>query len=146
MKAELGRQGLLALCVAFTAVGPELAAAEKQSDRAGTPVMVIGRVGYLSEWEVSAAASAVAHGQGAYSGTLALKHVGACTVNGPVTKSGDIRFWREGLFRSEIVGTMNFADERCTFRVLSAAPHGGYLRCGAAGGVPLTLEVKWAGE
>ena len=109
--------------------------------RAGD-VAVTGRVGYLSEWEITATTHATAAGRRTeFVGPLVMKHDGLCAVNGPVEKSGEIRFWRTGLLSPEIAGVLTLGDKQCTFEAREAT-HNGLLKCPGKGGVPLSLKVE----
>ena len=102
---------------------------------------VSGRLGYLSEWEIAATAHATGTGrQTAFAGPLVIKHVGVCTPNGAVEKSGEIRFQRTGLLSSRIEGVFTFEDEQCTFEAREAT-HEGVMKCPNKGGVPLSLKI-----
>jgi hypothetical protein len=110
--------------------------------RAGD-VAVTGQAGYLSEWEITATAHATTTGQRTeFAGPLVMKHVGVCTINGPVEKSGEIQFRRTGFLSSWIEGRLTFADELCTFRLRDGAPHEGIMECPRTRGVPLSLKVE----
>ena len=110
--------------------------------RAGD-VAVTGRVGYLSEWEITATAHATATGRRTeFTGPLMMKHIGVCTINGPVEKSGEIQFRRTGFLSSWIEGRLTFADEQCTFRVRDGTTHVGVMECPGTRGVPLSLKVE----
>jgi hypothetical protein len=109
--------------------------------RAGD-VAVSGRIGYLSEWEITATAHATeAGGRKEFAGPLVMKHDGACAVNGPVEKSGEIRFWHTGLLSPGIAGVLTWAEEQCTFEARDAT-HNGVMKCPGKGGVPLSLKVE----
>ena len=104
-------------------------------------VAVTGRVGYLSEWEITATAHAAATGrQTEFAGPLVMKHVGVCSPNGAVEKSGEIRFRRTGLPTARIEGTLTFAGEQCAFETRETT-HEGIMRCPGKGGVPISLNV-----
>jgi len=104
-------------------------------------MVVTGRVGYLSEWEIAATARATGTGQlTEYAGPLVAKHVGSCTPNGSVEQSGEIRFRRTGFLSSRIEGVLTLWDEQCAFEV-RAATHEGLVKCPNKGGVPLRLKI-----
>lgn len=71
-----------------------------------------------------------------------MKHIGVCTINGPVEKSGEIQFRRTGFLSSWIEGRLTFADEQCTFRVRDGTTHEGVMECPGTRGVPLSLKVE----
>lgn len=108
-----------------------------------TEVAIKGQAGYLSEWEVTAQARQITTGERAeFAGPLTMKHVGLCTVNGPVEKSGEIRLRRTGLIMSGIEATLTFGEERCTFAASGAKTYDGVMHCPGTRGVPLSLQVK----
>jgi len=105
-------------------------------------VAVTGRAGYLSEWEVTGKAHTTTTGQRTeFAGPLVMKHVGLCTTNGPVEKSGEIRFRRTGFLSSRIEGLLTFVGEKCTFTA-RAATYEGIMQCPGTRGVPLSLKVE----
>jgi hypothetical protein len=105
-------------------------------------VKVTGRVGYLSEWEITATAHATTTGRRTeFAGPLVMKHIGVCTINGAVEKSGEIRFWRTGFLSSRIEGVLTLEDEQCTFEAREATDEG-VMKCPRKGGVPLSLTVE----
>lgn len=96
----------------------------------------------MSEWEITGAArSATADRRTEFSGSMVIKHTGACTANGPVEKAGEIRFRRTGLLSSRIEGVITLADEQCAFEVREST-HDGLMRCLGKGAVPISLEVR----
>lgn len=106
-------------------------------------VTIAGQAGYLSEWEVTARAREITiGGRTEFSGPLTMRHVGLCTVNGPVEKSGEIRFRQTGLIASGIEATLIFGEERCTFAASGARTYDGVMQCPGTRGVPLSLRVK----
>lgn len=106
-------------------------------------VAVTGRAGYLSEWEVTGKAHATTIGQRKeFAGPLVMKHVGLCTTNGPVEKSGEIRFHHAGLLSSRIEGLLTFAGEQCTFSARAGATYEGVMQCPGTRGVPFSLKVE----
>jgi hypothetical protein len=105
-------------------------------------VAVTGQVGYLYEWEITAKAHVtVTGGRTEFAGPLVMKHIGTCSPNGAVERSGEIRFWRAGLISSRIEGVLTLADEQCAFEAREAT-HEGVLKCPRKGGVPLSLKVE----
>lgn len=110
---------------------------------AGDDVAVTGRAGYLSEWEVTGKAHATTAGQQTeFAGPLVMKHIGLCTTNGPVEKSGEIRFRRTGFLTSRIEGQLSFADEKCTFTAREGTTYDGIMQCPGTRGVPFSLKVE----
>jgi hypothetical protein len=127
--------GLARLAAAIMLASPAAAGAME--------VAVTGQAGYLSEWEVTARARQITNGSRVeYAGPLVMKHVGLCTADGPVEKSGEIRFRRTGLMVSGIEATLSFGEERCTFAGSGAKTYDGVMHCPGTRGVPLSLQVK----
>jgi hypothetical protein len=90
---------------------------------------VAGRVGYLSEWGITATVRNTANGrQSEFAGPLVMKHIGFCASNRTEEKSGEIRFWRTDSPTSTIEGVLTFADEQCTFETQTAT-HDGIMYC-----------------
>jgi hypothetical protein len=79
------RQTLPCLCLLAAAVLAAAAPAQARTLR------IDGKSGYLSEWEVKAEVTAtVARGREEFSGPVTLRHVGVCSPNGAVEKSGTL--------------------------------------------------------
>jgi hypothetical protein len=132
MKAKLTILALAAAAYPFA-----LAAAAHAGD-----VAVTGKLGFMGEWEVKANARDIASGRRAeFSGPLTLIHVGLCSVNGPVEKSGEIRLRRAGLIWSRIEATLNFDGKQCTFAARGTKTFDGTLQC-PGGGIPLQLQIN----
>jgi hypothetical protein len=110
---------------------------------AADDVVITGRAGYISEWEITARAYATTTRQRTeFAGPLVMKHVGLCTINGPVEKSGEIRFRRIGFISSGIEATLTFGDEQCTFTANGGDTLDGIMQCPGTRGVPLSLKVN----
>lgn len=107
-----------------------------------TPLQVSGKAGYLSEWEVTATASPQGAGSREFSGPLLVKHIGLCSANGPVEKSGEIKLKMTGLSRSTVDATLTFGGQTCTFRAFRADTVEGTMDCPDTRGVPITLTIK----
>lgn len=103
---------------------------------------VTGKLGFMGEWEVKASARDLATGRRAeFSGPLTLKHIGLCSVNGPIEKSGEIRLRRAGLIWSSIEATLSFDGKQCTFAARGTKTYEGTLQC-PSGGIPLRLQIN----
>ena len=97
----------------------------------------------MSEWEITARAHATAtRRRTEFTGPLVMKHVGLCTINGPVEKSGTITFWRTGFISSGIKATLTFGDEQCTFAATGGDTLDGVMQCPRTEGVPLSLKMN----
>jgi hypothetical protein len=111
-------------------------------------LQIVGTAGYLSEWEIKASADPDAAG-GEHRGPISWKHVGLCTANGPVEKSGNLKFRISGWGPfSRIDATMSFEQTECTYSGSyasggsSAAGSRGTMDCSDAKGIPITLTIK----
>jgi hypothetical protein len=107
-----------------------------------TSLQVSGKAGYLSEWEVTATANPQGTGVREFSGPLLVKHIGLCSPNGPVEKSGEIKLKMTGLSRSTIDATLTFGGQTCTLRAFRADTVEGTMDCPDTRGVPITLTIK----
>ena len=97
----------------------------------------------MSEWEITASAHATTAGRRTeFAGPLVMKHVGLCTANGPLEKSGTIKFWRTGFISSGIEATLTFGNKRCTFVAMGGNTLDGIMQCPGTHGVPLRLKVN----
>lgn len=116
---------------------PSMTAAARADD-----IAVTGKLGFMGEWELKARAHDIAAGRRAeFSGPLTLTHVGLCTANGPVEKSGEIRLRRAGLIWSSIEATLSFDGKQCTFAAHGSKNYEGTLQC-PNGGIPLRLQIN----
>jgi hypothetical protein len=105
-------------------------------------LQLVGTAGYLSEWQVSALVSEGSSGD-ALVGHISWKHIGLCTVNGPVEKTGEIRLKISGWGPlSRIDATMSFEQAQCTYSGSFRDGTKGTMDCTDARGIPLTLSVK----
>lgn len=105
-------------------------------------LQIVGTAGYLSEWEIKASADPDSAG-GEHRGPISWKHVGLCTANGPVEKSGNIKFRISGWGPfSRIDATMSFERTECTYSGAFAAGTRGTMDCSDAKGIPITLTIR----
>lgn len=110
---------------------------------AAASLTVTGRAGYLSEWELSATAEErTVAGKKEFSGPLTLKHVGVCSANGPVEKTGEIHLRMSGLFSPRLKATLKFEGVECTVSGTRSDIFDGDMNCSDARVVPLSLSVK----
>jgi hypothetical protein len=107
-------------------------------------LQIVGTAGYLSEWGVTATAEIDASAPaGEHRGPISWKHVGLCSVNGPVEKSGDIKFKISGWGPfTRIDATMSFDRIQCTYSGSFSGETRGTMDCSDAKGIPLTLTIK----
>jgi hypothetical protein len=106
-------------------------------------VAVTGQAGFMGEWELTAnARETTIGGRRNFSGPLTLRHVGLCTINGPVEKSGEITFRRTGLVWSGIEATLSFDGKQCTFAASGTKTYDGVMQCPGTRGIPLSLRLQ----
>ena len=105
---------------------------------------IVGTAGYLSEWELNAEVAPQPGGSGqAFSGSVRMKHVGLCTVNGPVEKSGKLTLQMNqsaGSSRLQAVLLLDDGD-RCSYVGPWSGRSTGTMDCSEGKGIPLTLSV-----
>lgn len=105
---------------------------------------VDGKSGYLSEWEVKAEVTGtMSDGREEFSGPITLRHVGICTPNGAVEKSGTIRFHiSKSLWSSQIQATLLIDGAQCTYKAKLSDGSSGFMDCPGGTAIPLTLSVQ----
>jgi hypothetical protein len=103
-----------------------------------------GKAGYLSEWELSGAMTRKGSPGGReFSGRLAWKHVGICSVSGPQERSGDIDLRIRSSGSSErIEATLSFDGARCTYSQRFSGTSSGYMECSGGQSVPLSISIR----
>jgi hypothetical protein len=108
------------------------------------PLRVTGTAGYLSEWELQGDVTENTPGAGKeFSGPLTWKHVGLCTVNGPLQKTGKIHFQIFGSgASSRIDATLWLDGAQCKYSGALSDRSTGLMDCARAEGVPLTLSLR----
>jgi hypothetical protein len=104
---------------------------------------IIGTAGYLSEWELNAeVAPRLDGGVQEFSGPMHMKHVGLCTVNGPVEKSGKLTLWiSPGSTRLRATLSLNGGDQ-CSYAGQWSGTSTGTMDCSRGKGIPLTLSAE----
>src|SRR5262249_2239844 len=92
---------------------------------------IVGTAGYLAGWEPNADVSGEAGvARGEFSGPISLKHVGMCTVNGPVVKDGNIKLTISGWGPlARLSATMTFQQTQCTYSGSYTDPSKGTMDC-----------------
>jgi hypothetical protein len=105
---------------------------------------VDGKSGYLSEWEVKAEVTAtVSRGREEFSGPVTLRHVGLCSPNGAVEKSGTIKFHiSKSLWSSQIHAKLLIDGAQCTYNAKLSEGTSGFMDCPGGTAIPLTLSVQ----
>jgi hypothetical protein len=100
---------------------------------------VLGQVGVLGEWELTANITATGTRK-QFSGPLVMKHVGICTVDGPEEKTGEIQLQFFG--SSRIKATLMVAGVTCTYAGRKSDSFSGVMRCPDQRDVPLLMWLK----
>jgi len=109
-----------------------------------TPVMaeprqVIGYLGVLGEWELTAVVEPATGRAGELAGPATMTHVGICTQDGPERKSGDIKVQ---LSASRLSATLSFAGVECTYSATLSDAYKGQMICPDRPALPLMLWLR----
>ena len=107
-------------------------------------LQVSGSTGYLSEWELSGVVTQTpTSGGNEFFGPLIIKHVGLCSVNGPLEKHGEIRLRlsTSGAL-SRINATISLDGGQCRFSGEFSGLASGHMDCPDAKGVPISLSLR----
>lgn len=108
-------------------------------------VQVSGKLGYLSEWEVSGTAAAQSTGhKREFSGPLTLRHTGVCTPGRPVEMTGEIRYRHVDWLSRQVDATLVLDGVECGFTGKLSDAYEGVLSCPQWRGVPVSLSLKSA--
>ena len=100
-----------------------------------------GQAGYLGEWEMKANLARTITSSGvSYDGPVTLRHVGLCSVNGPVEKSGVVRL-TVSRRASSVEGTLSLKDDTCRIVASASKSHSGLLNCRDGQGVPVSFSI-----
>jgi len=102
-----------------------------------------GKIGYLQEWEITGSlAKAATRPVVDYSGTVTLRHVGLCSVNGVEQKQARMQLKVSSL---RLEGTLIMDDDEC--RIVAAGSSGsGLLTCRSGQDIPINLLIGEAVE
>jgi hypothetical protein len=102
---------------------------------------VLGQVGVLGEWELTANLAATSATRKEFSGPLVMKHVGLCTQDGPEVKKGELRVQLAGASRIKATLVMEGATT-CTYLGQKSDAYKGMMRCPDQREVPLLIWLK----
>lgn len=106
---------------------------------------VSGKVGFLSEWELSAEVNENATtGRKDFSGPLTIKHIGLCAVGRTVEMSGEIRYRITGWLKPRMQATLVIEGVKCDFDGALSETYDGVISCPPWRNVPVSLSVKAA--
>ena len=102
-----------------------------------------GKLGYLSEWEITAKVSP----QGAaasrvFSGPVTVRHIGVCAPGHPVEMAGEIRYRITGWLSRRMEATLVLDGTECGFEGKLGQAYEGVLSCPQWRGVPVSLSLK----
>jgi hypothetical protein len=106
------------------------------------PRQLLGYVGVLGEWELTATVTEKARlWTKEFSGLLSMKHVGICSQDGPEQKTGEIRF-QISAFSSQLDATLLVDGLECTYSARLSEPYSGLMVCPDRAAVPLKLWLR----
>jgi len=108
-------------------------------------MQVVGKLGYLSEWELTG--TVTEHAAGAkreFSGPVVVRHVGVCSPGRPAEMAGEFRYQITGWVTSRMQATLSIDGVECGFEAKLSEAYDGVLACPQWRGVPLSLSVKKA--
>ena len=104
---------------------------------------VAGKLGYLSEWEVTAKVTEqVVAGKREFAGPLTVRHIGVCAPGRPVEMAGEIRFRTAGWMTRRMEATLVIDGKECGFAGKLGETYDGVLACPQWNGVPVRLSIK----
>jgi hypothetical protein len=128
------RHGICAALPALALIGVCSAA------RAET-LELVGYVGVLGEWEITATITPTGPvAKKEFGGPLKMRHVGYCTQDGPEEKTGEIRVSLAGT--SRLTATLLVNGVECSYSGRQTDAFTGSLKCPDRRAVPLTLWLK----
>src|SRR4051812_1759827 len=111
----------------------------------GEPLSVSGTAGFLSEWQFSGSVSGTAAAD-EFTGSLAMKHIGLCTHDGPDERTSEIRLRligpRPWSAKSKVQATFVLDGATCTLSGRLSGTYSGIMDCVGTKGVPVTLSVN----
>jgi hypothetical protein len=116
---------------AIAAVSAELTSADA--------LELIGQAGVLGEWELTANLAATGAKQ-EFGGPIVLKHIALCSVDGPETRTGEMRL--QILSASRVRATLSIDGTACTFRGTKSDAYIGVMSCRDRRDAPLRLWIK----
>jgi len=100
-----------------------------------------GQIGYLHEWEMTGTLTKTVTRPGAdYSGTITLRHVGLCSINGVEQKQARLQLKSSP---ARLEGTLVMDDDQCRI-VVSGSLGSGLLTCRSGQDVPINLLIGQA--
>ena len=101
-----------------------------------------GQVGYLQEWEMKGSlAKTATHFSTSYTGSVMLRHVGLCSINGVEEKSGTLEV-KVSSWTSHVEGTLALPDDECHIVASASQGYSGLLNCRNGQGVPIRFSIE----
>lgn len=101
-----------------------------------------GKIGYLQEWEITGSLAKAPMPAADYSGTVTLRHIGLCSINGVEQKPARIQLKVSSL---RLEGTLIMDDDECRI-VASRSSGSGLLTCRSGQDIPINLLIGKAVE
>lgn len=102
-----------------------------------------GKLGYLSEWEVTARVTEqVVAGRREFVGPLTVRHIGVCAPGRPVEMAGEIRFHAAGWLSRRLEAILVIDGKPCGFSGRVGTTIDGVLTCEQWKGVPASLSIQ----
>jgi hypothetical protein len=103
---------------------------------------ITGQAGILGEWDLTATVTEQPDSGGRrWRGTLSMRHVGFCSVDGPEERTGELRLLMPGAPR-ETSATLLIDGTECTFRGHLGDGRDGVLACPDRPDVPMILMIQ----
>lgn len=103
---------------------------------------VSGQAGVLAEWDLTATVTESPDGEGRqWSGTLSMKHVGFCGVDGPEEKNGELRLTVSDP-PGEVAATLLIDGTACAFKGHFNDGYDGVMTCPDRRDVPMMLMIQ----
>lgn len=131
-------QELLAACTML--VGTASAALSQSSSAPSYSAK--GQVGYLQEWEMKGSlAKTATHFSTNYAGSVMLRHVGLCSINGAEEKSGTLEV-KVSSWTSNVEGTLALPDDECHIVASASKGYSGLLNCRNGQGIPIRFSIE----
>ena len=107
-----------------------------------TALEVLGQVGVLGEWELTARLDEHAsETDNEYSGPLITRHVGICTQDGPEERAGEMRV-QLGTSGSQLKAILMVEGVECRFDARKSHAYEGMMTCRDREAVPAILWLK----
>ena len=103
-------------------------------------MQLYGKTGYLGEYELGGIVSEqIANGRKEYLGSLAVKHVGLCTRDGPKETTAQIRLTGTS---TRAIATLVFEGVECTYEGVLSESYHGFMNCADKTSLPIRLWTK----